>query len=70
MKLKLNGSLIAGIILAVATLYYWIALRHTPFVTMPLLYRFTFRLFPLADILWTIAAGGLLYRGIHQARSQ
>jgi hypothetical protein len=68
--MKWNRSLVGGIVLGLVTLYYWFGVGHTAFRNMPLFYRFTFRLFPLADILWTIAAAGLLYRGIQQARAK
>ena len=68
--MKLNRSLGAGVCLGLAALYYWFAVGHTALRNVPLLYRFTFRLFPLADILWTIAAAALLYRGIQQARGK
>ena len=32
-------------------------------------YLFTFRMFPFADVLWTIAGATLLYRGIEEARA-
>ena len=68
--MKLNRSLVAGICLGLAALYYWLAVGHTALRNVPLLYRFTFRLFPWADILWTIPAGALLYRDIQQARGK
>jgi hypothetical protein len=68
--MKLHGSLLAGVCVGLAGLYYWLAMGHTALRHVPLLYRFTFRLFPWADILWTIAAAALLYRGIQQVRSK
>ena len=68
--MKWNGSLIGGILLALVTLYYWLAVGHAPLHDVPLLFRFTYRLFPWADFFWTIAAGVLLYRGIQQARAE
>ena len=68
--MRWNGSLIGGILLGLVTLYYWLVVAHAAWQKVPLLFRFTYRLFPWADFLWTIAAGVLLYRGIQQARQK
>lgn len=61
--LKLNGSLIAGAVITVFALYYWVAVRGSV-SQIPLIYIFTFRMFPFADVLWTAAGVGALYKGI------
>lgn len=67
--MRWNAKLIAGILVVVAALYYWLVLRRTGMSNMPLLYIFTFRLFRFADVLWTIAGIALLYRGYVEART-
>lgn len=66
-KLKLNAKIIFGAVILLAAIYWWLAARnaHPPSI----IYFFTFRLFPLADVLWTIAGAALLYRGIEEARA-
>ncbi|MDQ6769104.1 MAG: hypothetical protein M3Z54_03860 [Gemmatimonadota bacterium] len=64
-----NAKLIAGILVVAAALYYWLIQLRTGMPNVPLLYIFTFRLFPFADVLWTIAGIALLYRGYEEART-
>lgn len=66
--MRWNAKLIAGILVVVAALYYWLVLRRVGMSSMPLVYIFTFRLFPFADVLWTIAGITLVYRGYVAAR--
>jgi hypothetical protein len=67
--MRWNAKLIAGIVIVIAALYYWLILRRAGLSQMPLLYNFTFRLFPFADLLWTIAGVTLLYRGYMEAKT-
>ena len=64
--MKLNGKIIAGAVILLAAIYWWLVARSSN--PPSLLYVFTFRLFPFADVLWTIAGAVLLYRGIEEAR--
>jgi hypothetical protein len=64
--MKLNGKIIAGAVILLAAIYWWLVARSS--YPPSLLYVFTFRLFPFADVLWTIAGAVLLYRGIEEAR--
>ena len=69
--MKLNGKIIGGAVICFAAIYWWLVARNSS-NTPPILsvfYLFTFRLFPLADVLWTIAGATLLYRGIDEARA-
>jgi hypothetical protein len=73
--LKLNAKIIFGGVIVLAAIYYWLIARHWsvrdvdnhPAITV--VYLFTFRMFPFADVLWTIAGASLLYRGIEEARA-
>ena len=71
--MKLNGKIIGGAFVTLAAIYYWLVARHSNPDTMPsiilVFYLFTFRMFPFADVLWTIAGATLLYRGIEEARA-
>jgi hypothetical protein len=64
--MKLNGKIIGGGIILLAAVYWWLVARNSN--PPSIIYVFTFRLFPLADVLWTIAGAWLLYRGIEEAR--
>lgn len=64
--MKLNGKIIGGAVILLAALYWWFVARRA--FPPSIFYAFTFRLFPLADVLWTIAGAFLLYRGIEEAR--
>lgn len=66
--MRWNAKLIAGIVIVVAALYYWLVVRRTGMSNTPILYAFTFRLFPFADVLWTIAGITLAYRGYVEGR--
>ncbi|HUP50809.1 MAG TPA: hypothetical protein VNA04_18700 [Thermoanaerobaculia bacterium] len=65
--MKLNGKIIGGAVILLAAIYWWLVARNSN--PPSLLYIFTFRLFPLADVLWTIAGATLLYRGIEEGRA-
>jgi hypothetical protein len=49
-----------------AAIYWWLVARNSN--PPSIIDVFNFRLFPLADVLWTIAGAWLLYRGIEEAR--
>ena len=66
--MRWNAKLVVGIVVVLAALYYWLIVRGTGMSNTPLLYIFTFRLFPFADVLWTIAGITLVYRGYEEAR--
>ncbi len=68
--MRWNAKLIAGALIVLAALYYWFVLRRSGMSSMPILYAFTFRLFPFADVLWTIAGATLLYRGYVEGRDE
>jgi hypothetical protein len=69
--MKLNGKIIGGGFIVLAAIYYWFIGRHVHHVpdVLVVFYLFTFRMFPLSDVLWTIAGASLLYRGLEQARA-
>lgn len=70
--MKLNTKIVGGAFITLAAIYYWLAARPSNLETTPsviaVFYLFTFRMFPFADVLWTIAGAALLYRGIDEAR--
>jgi hypothetical protein len=66
--MKLNGKIIGGAVILLLAVYWWLVARRS--FPPPIFYAFTFRLFPFADVLWTIAGATLLYRGIEQAREE
>lgn len=65
--MKLNAKIITGAIILFAAIYWWLVARSS--YPPSIIYAFTFRLFPFADVLWTIAGAILLYRGIDEARA-
>ena len=65
--MKLNGKIIGGAVILLAAIYWWVVARSS--YPPSILYAFTFRLFPFADVLWTIAGATLLYRGVDEARA-
>lgn len=68
--MRWNAKLIAGILIVLAALYYWLVVRRAAMSSTPLLYIFTFRMFRFADVLWTIAGITLLYRGYVEGREE
>jgi hypothetical protein len=66
--MKVNSKIIAGAVILLAAIYWWLAARNT--YPPSIIYAFTFRLFRFADVLWTIAGAVLLYRGIQEARGE
>jgi hypothetical protein len=67
--MKINGSLIIGAIVTLMALYYWIAIGSWgPISKVPMVYRFSFRLFPYFDIAFTAAGVWALFQGFRKLR--
>ena len=62
------ANLVVGIIIMLFALYYWIFVGHSgPITDVPMLYRFTFRLFPYLDIIITAIGVWFIYSGLKKS---
>jgi hypothetical protein len=67
--MKENKILIIGLILTGISVYYWAAIGNArPLSEVPLFYRYTYRFFPFADILFSVAGMMLFYKGLRRLR--
>lgn len=72
---KISIELIVGLAFALISAYYWSEIgsdftgsAKTPPHEVPTLYRFTYRLFPFADITITVVGMVLFYTGLKRLR--
>lgn len=67
--LKVSIELIIGILLTFFSAYYWAAIGSSvPLSDVPVIYRYTFRLYPYLDIAFTVVGMLLFYRGLMKLR--
>ncbi|MEW6117487.1 MAG: hypothetical protein AB1553_11360 [Nitrospirota bacterium] len=67
--MKIHGELIIGVLLTAASAYYWAAIGNSsPVETVPVLYRYTFRLYPYLDVAFTAVGMLVFYRGLKKLK--
>ncbi|MCE5194029.1 MAG: hypothetical protein LLF28_01000 [Nitrospiraceae bacterium] len=67
--MRISIELAAGLILAIATGYYWYAIGNSmPINDVPLGFRYSYRLFPYADIVFAASGMLLFYRGLQKLK--
>jgi hypothetical protein len=67
--MKLNAPLIIGLVLVLISAYYWGAIGKTvPLSSVPLFFRYTFRLVPYCDLFITVVGMLFFYRGMRKLR--
>lgn len=67
--MKLNAALIIGLVMVLISAYYWGAVgKAVPLSSVPLFYRYTFRLVPYSDLFITIIGMLIFYRGLRKLR--
>ncbi len=67
--MKLSAQLIIGLALVLISAYYWGAIGNTaPLGSVPVFFRYTFRLYPYLDLFITVVAMLLFYRGLKKLR--
>jgi hypothetical protein len=68
-RMKLNPQLIIGLVLTLLSAYYWGAIgKVVPLSSVPVVYQYTFRLYPYFDYFITVAGMFLLYWGLRKLR--
>lgn len=67
--MKINITLVLGLILTLFSAYYWAAIGSSaPLRDVPVVYQYTFRLYPYLDIVITFVGMLLFYRGLKKLR--
>ncbi len=67
--MKINKELITGLILTLISAYYWAFIGSSrPLAQVPLLYRYSFRLYPYLDMTFTVTGMLFFYRGLKKLR--
>ncbi|HEX8947462.1 MAG TPA: hypothetical protein VF790_00795 [Dissulfurispiraceae bacterium] len=67
--MKINIELIVGLVLTLASAFYWATIGNSmPVNEVPLAYRYTYRLYPYLDVAFTGAGMLIFYRGLLKLR--
>ena len=66
--MKINLELIIGILITGLSVYYWIDISGSALSSLPMFFRFTYRLFPYFDVIISGVGLWLLYSGIRKFR--
>ena len=66
--MKISVDLIIGILITGLSVYYWFDISDSTLSSMPMFFRFTYRLFPYFDFVITGAGLWVLYLGINKLR--
>ncbi|GEM_PF-5434377 len=74
-RFKISIELVIGLALTIVSAYYWSEIgsdftesSKLAYSEIPLLYRFTYRLFPFADLTITVIGMILFYAGLKKLR--
>jgi hypothetical protein len=66
--MKVNIELVVGIVITAVSVYYWVEINGSSFSSIPIFFRFTYRLIPYFDVVITGAGLWELYSGIKKLR--
>lgn len=67
--MKITVELIAGVLMTAAAAYYWAAVGNArPLGEVPVIYQYTFRLYPYLDTAFTAVGMLIFYRGLRRLR--
>ena len=69
MKINKHLLLIIGLLITIASAYYWAAIgKARPLAEVPLVFQYTYRLYPYVDVVITAAGMLAFYRGLMKLR--
>ncbi|MEW5744764.1 MAG: hypothetical protein AB1805_04900 [Nitrospirota bacterium] len=67
--MRINAELVVGGLMTLASAYYWAAIGNVrPVQEVPLVYQYTFRLYPYLDTAITAVGMLVLYRGLRRLK--
>ncbi len=67
--MKISIELVIGLVVTILSAFYWGTPMHTaPLGEVPVVYQYTYRLYPYLDIVITFIGMLLFYRGLKNLR--